>query len=304
MAFTKFENRSNYAGAWKIEFDLPNVISSYIREKFELHTISASLLERELSSNYSDSISLSQVISNLNCKYLVTGKLNKFSISRFTAGEPKIAGYESYVNDISLQLTITDVVNQKIVWTDDFERSSSDLGFGITIFGRQTQSKREFDNLDNIKFGSSEFFETLVGKNVLKLCEEITSRSEELLKSIKNEKLLVNEQKSIQEVTANPFIKKIIRGELIIIDNDAKEVFLNLGSKDFIKVGDILNVYTFGDSIFNSKTNKFIGVADKKIGEIEIIEVRGESFSLGFIKSQTQPFIKGNEVRKLTILPR
>jgi hypothetical protein len=66
----------------------------------------------------------------------------------------------------------------------------------------------------------------------------------------------------------------------------------------------VLSVYAVGDSLFDPRTNTFIGVSDKKVGEIEIVEIRGERFSLGIIRSQIEEIKKGYQVRRITVLPR
>lgn len=301
IAFRKFENRSNYEGVWKLESDIPNFIASYLREKFEIYVLSPNSLENELMNADLSNQTAYEFIQTLGCNFLITGKIQKFSISRFTAGEPKLAGYEAYSNEISIELTIIDLKEDKIVFADNFLHEISDLGAGITIFGRESEGKKEFYKLDQIKFGSSEFMNTIVGKNLIKLCEDFSEKTNTLFLQIKSKK---STAPTIKEENSISFSKRILRGEILIVDRDTKEVFINLGSHENITPGTILTVYAKGDTLLDSTTNQILGIADKRIGEIEIVEVRGERFSLGLIKSEIEPIFKGAEVRKILILPK
>ncbi|MBU2447412.1 MAG: hypothetical protein KJ666_17815 [Bacteroidetes bacterium] len=302
IAFSKFENNSSYEGNWELAYDVPNFISSYVRESFELISLSPKNLEYEITHSKSDSLTILEFINQLGFKYFVTGKISKFSISRFTAGEPKLAGYETYSNDISLTLNILDLSSNKIIFSEIFSNEISDLGVGVTIFGRESASKREFYNLDNIRFGSSEFVQTLVGKNMIVICESFTEKAKSVFSDLKQTKVQI--PKNNTEDSPSPFVRKIIKGEILLIDHENKEVFINLGSSDNLSVGTVLSVYAIGDSLFDPQTNIFLGIADRKVGEIEIVEIRGERFSLGIIRSETEEVKKGNQVRKISVLPR
>lgn len=301
IAFRKFENGSNYEGVWKLESDIPNFIASYLREKYEIYVLSPTSLENELMNADLSHQTAYEFIQALGCDFLIAGKIHKFSISRFTAGEPKLAGYEAYSNEISIELTIKNLRENKIVFEDNFLHDISDLGAGITIFGRESERKKEFYKLDQIKFGSSEFMNTIVGKNLINLCEDFSEKANTLFSQIKSRKATIP---IIKEDSSIPFSKRILRGEILIVDRDAKEVFINLGARENLTPGTILTVYAKGDTIFDTITNQILGIADKRIGEIEIVEVRGERFSLGLIKSEIEPIFKGAEVRKILILPK
>jgi hypothetical protein len=302
IAFGKFENSSIYKGNWELEYDIPNFISSYVREGFELAVLSPKNLENQITNSKSDTVDIFEFISQLGFRYLVTGKISKFSISRFTAGEPKLAGYETYSSDITLSITIIDLTSNKTVFSETFSNEMSDLGVGITIFGRESESKREFYSLDNIRVGSVEFTQTLVGKNMLSLCEQFTEKVKPLFSELVKSEIKISE--SPLEDDSSLFKRKIIKGEILLIDQENKEVFINLGSSDNLSNGMVLSVYVVGDSLFDPRTNTFIGVSDKKVGEIETVEIRGERFSLGIIRSQIEEIKKGYQVRRITVLPR
>ncbi len=302
VAFTKFENTSSYEGIWELEYDFPNFVSGYLRERFEIKVLSPKLFEDELANSNFRNLSFHEMLTELGFKYLISGKVTKFSISRFTAGEPKLGGYETYSNDIAFSISILDLNSQQIIYSDAFSNELSDLGVGITIFGRESDSKREFYSLDKMKFGSAEFVNTLIGKNMLSLCEIFSEKVKTYFSEFKTSDMSSTLNNSNSD--ASPFTKKIIRGEILLIDYETKEVFINLGSSDNLTSGAVLSIYAAGDSLFDPATKQFLGVSDKKVGEVEIVEVRGERFALGVIRSEEKKINKGFEVRKIAILPR
>lgn len=302
IAFTKFENNSSYEGNWELEYDVPNFIASYVRESFELSVLSPKNLEYEITNSKADSVPIFEFINQSGFQYLVTGIISKFSISRFTAGEPKLAGYETYSNDVTFSLNILDLSSNKIIFSEIFSKEMSDLGVGVTIFGRESESKKEFYKLNEIRFGSSEFVQTLIGKNMLFLSEAFTEKAKPIFSDLVKSKISI--LKNHIEVQPSPLTRKIVKGEILLIDLENKEVFINLGSSDNLSVGSVLSVYAVGDSLFDPQTNIFLGIADRKVGEIEIVEVRGERFSLGIIRSGSEEVKKGFQVRKIAVLPR
>lgn len=215
------------------------------------------------------------------------------------AGEPKVAQYETYSNIIEIEFEVTDLKNNKIIFLEKVENKSSDLSVGVTIFGRETDTKKEFEQLDRIKFGSDDFLKTLVGKNLLKLCDKFSTKIERII-PLQPQKMDVD---TLQNFSKTKFKRQIITGEILFVDHDTKEVFINIGKRENLQVGTILPVYTEGDTIYDDSTGEILGVTDKKIGEIEIIEIRGERFSLGIIKDEKEKISKGNKVRRIELLP-
>ncbi len=297
VAFFKFKDKSSYKGNWNLSYDIPDFLSRYFREKFQLNIISPQSIESLLKE--SGSQTLYELLISKNYEYLINGTITEFSINRLIAGEPKVAQYETYSNNIEIEFEIIELKSNRIIFLEKIDQKSSDLGIGITIFGKETETKKEFNSLNQIKFGSDEFLRTLVGKNLLQLCEKFSSRFEKI---INLNKIEIIKDTSPSKTKSN-LKRKIITGEILFIDDDTKEVFINLGKKDNLQVGMILPIYAEGDTIIDKSTGELIGITDKKIGEIEIIEVRGDRFSLGLIKEEKEKITKGNKIRKIEVSP-
>lgn len=297
IAFFKFTDNSSYKGNWKLSQDIPDFIADYFREKYRIDVLSPLTTENLLKDN--QDLSQSEFLISRNVAYTVTGIIHTFSINRLIAGEPKLAQYETYVNEIEIEFIVTDVKRNKILFDEKITQKSSDLGVGVTIFGRESDAKREFDQLDQIKFGSDEFLKTLIGKNLIKLCDKLSSKIEPHI-NLTDYKTTSNKDTSN---TKTRFNRKVISGEILFVDEETKEVFINLGKRENLEIGSVLPVYAPGDTIIDEGTGEVIGVTDKKVGEIEIIEVRGDRFSLGIIKNQNEKILKGYKVRRIELLP-
>jgi hypothetical protein len=297
IAFLKFNDKSTYNGSWNLSQDLPDFIADYFREKYKLNVLSPLTTENLLKEN--SNLSQFEVLISKNIDYSVMGIIHTFSINRLVAGEPKVAQYETYSNEIEIEFIVTELKTNKILFDEKISQKSSDLGVGVTIFGRESDAKKEFSQLDQIKFGSDEFLKTLVGKNLIKLCEKFSTKIEPLIN--------LTEYKSTSEkdttTIKTKFKRKVISGEILFVDEETKEVFINLGKRDNLEVGTILPVFAPGDTITDKNSGEILGVTDKKVGEIEIIEVRGDRFSLGIIKDQKEKILKGYKVRRIELLP-
>lgn len=295
IAFLNFTDNSTYKGNWNLSQDVPDFIADYLRAKYNVNVLSPQTTYNLL--NEYPELSNAEILLSKKIEYAINGNIRIFSINRLIAGEPKVAQYETYSNEIEIEFIITELKTNKILFEEKINQKSSDLGVGVTIFGRETDTKKEFTQLDQIKFGSDEFLKTLVGKNLIKLCEKFTSKIEPVLK--------LSDYKDISkpDTSKSKFKRKILSGEILFVDEETKEVFINLGKRENLEVGSILPVFAPGDTLIDEKTGEILGVTDKKIGEIEIIEVRGDRFSLGIIKEQKEKILKGYKVRRVELSP-
>lgn len=297
IAFFKFTDKSSYKGSWNLSQDVSDFIADYFREKYNVNVLSPRTVENLTNEN--PQFSNTEILLSKNVEFTINGIIHTFSINRLMAGEPKIAQYETYSNEIEIEFIITELRTNKILFDEKIEQKSSDLGVGVTIFGRETNTKKEFNQLDQIKFGSDEFLNTLIGKNLIKLCEKFSTKVEPLLNLSEYKEFSTSDTSK----SKSKFKRKIISGEILFVDEDTKEVFINLGKRENLEAGFILPIYAPGDTLTDDKTGEVLGITDKKIGEIEIIEVRGDRFSLGIIKNQKEKIKKGYKVRRIELSP-
>lgn len=307
--FTPFENESSYKGTWNLSQEIPNYIAAYLREFYKVNVLSStaflSLVEKENISELEtrDFQTITSIANEIGFKYFVTGKINDFNIARFTAGESNIAGYEAYSCGIAISVQIFDIPTNTSAYSGHIESSISNKGLGLNLFGGQSDEKKQYLALNKIRFGSEEFNKTIVGETMITLCEDLTSDIKSSNKEILFPKREPKKQIELEDKTLDEFQLKmeIIKGQLLTYDETTGEAFINLGSSSNIKVGDELTVYAQADSLFDPATNEFLGLSDRSISTLEIVEIRGEKLSLAVIKNNREQVRKGMEVRKVAL---
>ncbi len=307
--FTPFENESSYKGTWNLSQEIPNYIAAYLREFYKVNVLSStaflSLVEKNNinETEAHDFQAITSIANEIDFGYFVIGKVNDFDIARFSAGESNIAGYEAYSCEISISLQIFDLSKNTIAFAGNVETSVSNKGLGLNLFGGSSDEKKQYLALNKIRFGSDEFNKTIVGETMLILCEDLaldikSSKKEILFPKRESKKQIELEDKTLDEFQLKIEIKK---GQLLTYDESSGEAFINLGFSSNINVGDELSIYAQADSLFDPITNEFLGLSDKSISTLEIVEIRDEKLSLAVVKNNREQVRKGMEVRKLVL---
>ena len=307
--FTPFENESSYKGTWNLSQEIPNYIAAYLREFYKVNVLSStaflSLVEKNNinETEAHDFQAITSIANEIDFGYFVTGKVNDFDIARFSAGESNIAGYEAYSCEISISLQIFDLSMNTIAFAGNVESSVSNKGLGLNLFGGSSDEKKQYLALNKIRFGSEEFNKTIVGETMLILCEDLaldikSSKKEILFPKRESKKQIELEDKTLDEFQLKIEIKK---GQLLTYDESSGEAFINLGFSSNINVGDELSIYAQADSLFDPITQEFLGLSDKSISTLEIVEIRDEKLSLAVVKNNREQVRKGMEVRKLVL---
>lgn len=307
--FTPFENQSSFKGAWNLSEEVPNYIAAYLREFYKVNVLSStaylSLAEKkEISkSNLSDFQSYTLIAEEVGSNYVVTGKVVDFDVSRFIAGESNIAGYEAYSCKINITMQIFDLSSNSMLFNETVESTVSNKGLGLNLFGIPSDEKRQYLALNKIRFGNEEFHKTIVGETMLSLCEELTAKIKSVNRWLLFPKKNIKTDAEINDKTLNDIdLKvKIIKGQLLTYDETTGEAFINLGQANGISKGDEFLIYAEADSLFDPATNEFLGLSDKIISSLQIIEVRGDKLSLAVINENRDKVRKGFEVRKVIL---
>ena len=307
--FTPFENESSYKGTWNLSQEIPNYIAAYLREFYKVNVLSStaflSLVEKNNinETEAHDFQAITSIANEIDFGYFVIGKVNDFDIARFSAGESNIAGYEAYSCEISISLQIFDLSKNTIAFAGNVESTVSNKGLGLNLFGGSSDEKKQYLALNKIRFGSEEFNKTIVGETMLILCEDLaldikSSNKEILFPKRESKKQIELEDKTLDEFQLKIEIKK---GQLLTYDESSGEAFINLGFSSNINVGDELSIYAQADSLFDPITQEFLGLSDKSISTLEIVEIRDEKLSLAVVKNNREQVRKGMEVRKLVL---
>jgi hypothetical protein len=147
-----------------------------------------------------------------------------------------------------------------------------------------------FDKLDKIEFGSLEFRKTLFWTATEKALNEVIHK---LRQRIGPE--LLPEEEVVQ--ASQPDAAVTSKGMIASVKDDPPQVYINLGSKHSIKVGDKLIVYTQGKEITDPETGALLGYEDNKVGLIEIIDVMSPTLSKAKILEGAGNIKRGDAVK-------
>ncbi|MBZ0199923.1 MAG: hypothetical protein K8H86_08645 [Ignavibacteriaceae bacterium] len=312
VLFIPLDNQSGYKGVWKISEEVPNYLAAYLREFYQVQVLSSTAYQSVADDKSTDKSMqndlefIGSIAKDFGFQYAVTGKITKFDISRFIAGDLTVAGYESYSCNIEAIIQVYDLSLNAPVYSGSVVGEINDQALGITLLGKPTEKKEQYFNLNSIRFGGEEFGNTIVGETMILFCqnfaEEIENASPDFFKENKRMNVRIEvPDKTLDDITLNT---EVLKGQILIYDESTGEAFINLGSANGLKPGEELAIYSKADSLFDPTTNEFLGFSDKKIANLEIIEVRAEKLSLAVVKSNREKVKKGMDVRKLFIKRR
>ena len=309
ILFIPFKNETSFNGKWELSKEIPNYIAAYIREFYKVNVLSStafiSLLpeDADLPLACNDIEFISDFAKDKNFNYVVFGKILSFNIKRYMAGELQVGGYEGYSCLIECDIKIFNLNENRNTFSQTIETKITKDQLGLTILGRPSTEKEQFYGLDKIPFGGEEFASTIVGEAMLTFCEDLSNAIKECDRNIlsfnqkKNDNFHLQD-KSLDDININA---EIVKGQIVTYDEITGEAFINIGSAQRLKVGEEFGVYAVSDSLFDPSTKEFLGLGESKVANLEIIEVRGEKFSLAIVQSNRDKVQKGMIIKKIII---
>lgn len=314
LLFLPFGDESGFNGKWHINDDVPRYLSVYCRERFQIGVVSPlrskqfALWEGIDTNQISAYTNLAGYARHFKTRYLVTAVLEECSVTRFMLGDQLTAEYEAFAGDIRFRFTLYDGLKLQasgtnpIIYEGIAEGTVKDKALGITLFGKQTDRTNQYYSLDELSFGSELFNTTIIGEAMLKCADDFATKLERAVPSLTSKITLLPGSVRLDSVQTDSSIilrRHLVNGRIVVVDDD--EVFINLGTGDGLKVGDILSVYEEGKELRDPKTNEVLGTKDEKVGDIQIIELRAEHLSLATIISGEKMIVPKLRVRKVLI---
>lgn len=88
-----------------------------------------------------------------------------------------------------------------------------------------------------------------------------------------------------------------LSGEILSVDMISEKVYFNLGYENGVQLNDIYTIYEEGAPLIQPQTGEFIGIKEKNLGTIEIVEV-SKNYAVGKIKKQKGDFKRGYKVKR------
>jgi hypothetical protein len=276
LAFLPFKDHSGFKSKWELGIEIPNFLRVFIKEKFDIQTLSPRIADNYLKNKglsleeYYSLDAWKDLAEKYKFRYLITGDVVEFRISKFLAGFPLVAGYESFSCAQMVSFKLYDVYNEKLLLQGDLNNSLSDRGLGITLGGKPTERNKEYNTIDDIKFGSEDFKKTMFGESMFKISQEFSMQLENYIPIFKPDFKWEYKSSDDDSVLMR---KEFITGRILFFDKE--KAFINLGSSDEITKGEkLLVLYPTPDLSNIDKKN------DKVAGFLEVLEVRGQHISI------------------------
>jgi hypothetical protein len=222
--------------------------------------------------------------------------------------EQTLAGYEAFAGEVQLQFSIYDAAELRAnkefppIYEGEASGVVKDKGLGITLFGKQTERTNQYFSLDELYFGGDQFNKTIIGEAMLKCAEDFAGKLEKAIPALKTKAAVVSSTLQIDSTGADTVIhltRRIVRGEIVLVDSD--QVFLNIGSDESVQIGDVLTVFVEGEPILDPTTKEVLGTNDARVGEVQIIEVRGTHLSMATILKGKGAIKVRSKVRALIV---
>lgn len=313
LAFLPFEDHSGFNGNWNVGADVPRFAAVYMQQRFRVGVIPPSVVtafgaERGTAPDeLQRTESMRQTAEHFRSRFIITGEVTDFSISRFMVSEVQLAGYEAFSAEVRIRFTLYDALQfggsrTPVVYEGTAEGTVKDRGLGVTLFGKRTEQTSKYFALDEIAFGTEAFMSTIIGEALLKCMDDLGTRLERAIPALVSKQAVLSGNFALDSAAADTSIilsRRLITGSVVMVDGD--DLFINLGSADGVTVGDILPVFGSAVPVTDPSTGTVLGTRDERIGEVQIIEVRAEHLSLGLIVRGKGAIAPKNTVRKVFV---
>lgn len=286
FAFLPFENNTSFSGKWEVGLDVPRFLCAYVKERYRIPTVSPVVVrnfysdEREHLSVAIDDVKFwVELYKRFGIRYLVTGTVETFDVSRFTTGPPQIGGYEAFKGEVGVTYSVYDLDRTETsaspvsIKSGEASGEYADRSLTLTFLGKPSERTIEYRELDKIRFGSEEFNRTVIGQACYQLGDRFTRDLERTMPSIKawrmtNPDSLLQFGQSMDSLSLSLKPVEIV-GAIVFVERES--AFINLGSEDGIHTGQQISVYSNPMEV-----NATAGA----IGELSVVEVRGPHLSL------------------------
>jgi len=258
LVLLPFRDETDFRGKWKIEREVPTYLGKVLAENpfyaiVPMDSVYAAFKGEQVPKDAAD---LAKMGERLGADLVLTGVIEDFNVSRFGLETPMLGGYQSFGAQVDVTVTLTRVIDSKVLGEVGGKAEVKDRAPALTLLGKPTTRDSQFYGLDTIAFGSEQFKETIIGEACLKAFDQLKGQ--------------------IDETLGRP---RQVTG-LVLLLADSTTVYLNVGIEDGLEPGDKLGVYERGQELTDPQTGEVVGrVDDRKIGSVQVTELRAEHFS-------------------------
>lgn len=302
-----FDNRSDFEEPWDLGDDVSRYLGTYLAARYGSMVVLPHIaLNRAVElglgpAGLKDPSFWNVLRKETKARFILTGSVDEFDVSRFTTGNDLLGGYESYKGFVSVTFTLYDLTrfpgslaagerSHGLVQGEHTDRS-----FTLTLLGKQTQRTVEYRQLNRIRFGSEEFNITVIGEACRKLAENLCLELELDVPMLRSRDGWLEDSVTGDgpvDTTAINVRGRIVRGSVLFVEGD--EAFVSLGTLDGVLKGQTIACFDAGDQQ-ESKP------ADEPVSLLVLTDVRGPHLSLARIQSGKDKIKAKMEVRARVI---
>ena len=226
IALLPFEDGAGFQGDWNLAIDVPVLLGQYLSKAATVHVVpmdSVLAAQEELE----DVESVASLGRYLEADIVIVGRVDRFGMRRFTAGDPNLIGYKSYSSQVALSnVRLIKVATGEDVDVLDVSRKLEERPLGLDLFGRPRQQDKEFRELFSIEFASDRFFELQLGELTAQVFGDLSTQI-------------------IRALIERPPID-LFGENAKVLSVEENEVFLGIGSQNNVEQGDVLPLYDQG----------------------------------------------------------
>ena len=298
VAFLPFENRSDFAGAWKVDHELPRYLGAYLKSVHSLSVVSVGVVgtyreDLEPMPAWGDVKFWRKLRQRFGVRYLVTGAVERFDVSRFVTSQPAIGGYEAFKGETSVSFEVVDLDRLErvgeilVVARGQVNGEFADRALAWTLLGKPTQRTMEFRDLNAIRFGSEDFTRTVIGQACLEAARQFSGDLLERIPGLAGHRSMGEGDEGIPDSLRISFRERMVEGKIVFLEG--QDAFIDLGSDDGLREGQTLPVLGGPDT------------AAFQVGAIRVVQIRGPHLSLTRIVSGADSVRSSQVVRHRVI---
>ncbi|MEW6751389.1 MAG: hypothetical protein AB1505_10480 [Candidatus Latescibacterota bacterium] len=244
VALLPFADHAGFQGAWNLARDVPALLGRQLAQQAGMSVVPLDSVEVALRAARRERPQGVELAARLGrevgADVVITGRVERFGVRRFSAGDPNLAGYRSYRYQIEIaDVQLIRVASEEVVATLAAERDSVERPFALDLFGRPRQQDRELRELLQVEFGSPRFWELPFGRLTAEVFAELGARVVAVL--LERPPLLLGDRQAG------------------VLAADSLGVYLGIGSENGAEHGDLLSLYR----------------GDVRVGVVEVDEVIG-----------------------------
>ncbi len=277
VAFLRFEDRTDFAGSWKIAEEVPRYLGVYLKSQHSLSVLSVALVgtfreDQDPQPAWDDVKFWRDVRTRFGVRYLVTGGVERFDVSRFVTSQPAIGGYEAFKGEVAVTYEVVDLDRLErsgdivVVARGEAHGECADRSLAWTLLGKPTQRTVEFRDLNTLRFGSEEFTRTVIGQACLEVARQFSGDLLERIPGLPAHRAMGESDEGVPDSLRITFRERVVEGRIVFLEG--MDAFIDLGSDDALREGQTIPVLDGS------------GPDARQVGTLKVAQIRGPHLAL------------------------